>query len=117
MRVAEQTRTTSGLSGRHSWGALLEPSIASKLLGDEFDVPMAAIVARREAMRQADIAGKYNMHAAGFSPSGNVKLSLEMPLAVWIAARVAYGKDVFQNPKKLRLFKQEHPEYTFDIRR
>lgn len=115
MRVKDQTRSTSSLSGRHTWGALLDPAVASKLFGDDFDIPFAQICARREAMRQANIKGKYT-GAVGFSPSGNVKLAIEIPLCLYPAVKAAYGQDVFQNKKKLALFKQEHPEYTFAIK-
>lgn len=112
-----ETREISSLSGRSSLGVFCEPAMASKMFGSDFDIPMMQIVARREAMRKADFGGKYNTHAGGFSPSGNVKLALEMPYPVAIAAKAAYGKDVFTNPVKRRLFAQEHPEYAFNIRR
>lgn len=117
MRVADQTRTTSSLSGRHTWGVLLEPEVASRLFGAEFDEAFAAITLRREQMRQLDIGGKFNTHAAGFSPSGNVKLAIEIPICLYPAAKAAYGQDVFQDDKKRALFAQEHPYYAFNIRR
>lgn len=114
MRVADSTRTTSSLSGRHSWGQLLDPAVASKLFGAEFDNAFADICARREAMMRLNIKGKYS-GAAGFSPSGNAKLAIEIPSCVWPAALAAYGRDVFTNRKKRALFLQEHPYYGFQL--
>jgi len=115
VRVADQTRATSSLSGRHTWGIYCEPEVASKLFGAEFDIPFAEICARREAMRQANITGKFNVKAAGFSPSGNVKLCLEVPYCIMVAAKAAFGSDVFTNRKKRHLFAQEFPAYAFNI--
>lgn len=115
MRGFAETRSTSSLSGRSTWGTLCEPEVASKVFGEEFDIPFAQICARREAMREANITGKYNTKAAGFSPSGHVKLAIEVPFCISLAAKAAYGQDVFTNPRKRRLFMQEHPAYVFDI--
>lgn len=79
---------------------------------------MAVIAEHREALRHADIAGKFNSHVAGFSPTGQHRLDIELPcIEIYLAAKATYGFDVFTSRRKRDLFKKEHPEYVMTIRR
>lgn len=117
LRLREKVASTSSLVGRDTWGRLLDPEVAIHVFPN-YAEGMAEIVRHREALKAVDIAGKFNTHVAGFSPSGNQRLAFEFPTAeVYLCALAAYGRDVFSNKRKRALFAQEHPEYTMTIRR
>lgn len=77
---------------------------------------LALIAQRKEAMRQADIHGSIGK-TAGWSPNKNFKLEFEMPYEAVLLFKAAFGRDALQNPKVKKLIHENHPEFSFRLRR
>ena len=106
----------SALAGYNAWvEPLLRPDVACKIFPGYAEA-LAMIAQKREAMRQADIVGPTNS-TAGWSPSGNFKLDMEVPYVAALLLKAAFGPDALTNKKKRHLILQLHPEFSFRIRR
>ena len=115
----ERQLTTSvhdpAVSGYRAWAKpLLE--MAPHIFPGYADA-MAAIALHREEMRRADITGSGMQKTAGWSPSGNVKMALEMPYEASLIFKAALGPDALTNPRKRRFIMAEHPEFSFKLSR
>lgn len=110
----QTTHSTFSLSGYRAWvQPILE--LAPKIFPGYAEA-MAVIQQRREMMRQADIIGPTGK-SAGWSPSGNMKMALEMPYEASLLFKAALGPDALTNPKKREFIMREHPEFSFRLRR
>jgi hypothetical protein len=94
---------------------LLEPSFLSQVL-PWFDDFLLYIQREREKIRQADIGGKYNTKAAGFSPSGKVHAVYEMPTMIKNYVD-GIDKSILKDQKKRDAFLKNHPEYDLRVSR
>jgi hypothetical protein len=110
------TQVVDPYPGYNAWcRGLLEPENACKLF-EGYAEALTHIATKREALRQADLHGPIGK-TAGWSPSGNIKIQLEMPYVAMLLLKAALGRDALQDPKKRRFIAQQHPEFDMTIRR
>jgi hypothetical protein len=102
------------VSGYESW---VKPILEiAPLIFPGYAEAMALIGQKREALRAADIVGPTGQ-TAGWSPTRNFKIALEMPEAAALLFKAAFGRDALTNPRKRRFIMRMHPEFTYQLRR
>lgn len=104
------------VSGYEAWvRPLLKPEVACKIFPGYAET-LYRIASRREAMRVADITGPGVAATAGWSPTKQFKLAIEVPYVAALLLKAALGHDALTNPRKRRFIMREHPEFTFALR-
>ena len=109
-------RNMTHLKHRETLRWLLNPNLLAKL-DPTYVQSMVEIQNYREAIRQRDLHGRYNLKAAGFSPQRGFKTAAELPYTVWALAKGVESQDIFVDRQKRKLFLEDFPEYSLEIKR